>query len=197
MASKRVRGVLGEMPQRHLRVPCCDAAVAGTVTVVGHREGGPKRRPFSRDCACVGLGCPVHSGARQLRGGGATGTARRGNRHGGAVQLGSREGKSMAFSRRLGMSSRSRAPGGLRPQRDGVAARWWSIGRRGENKARPCGQWLGGHARAWVVVSQDRGVAVPCARHRCHGPTTWCSGERATAAAGNGAARRAPAEERG
>jgi hypothetical protein len=44
----------------------------------------------------------------------------------------------------------------------------------------------GAHARARVLASQGRGVAVPCTGHGHPGPAARCGGEEATAAAGCG-----------
>jgi hypothetical protein len=191
MASKRVHGVLGKILQRQPCVPCHDAAVAGTVIVVGHREGGLKRRPFSQGCARR----TWLSNLRRCM----TTVRRQHDRHGGTVRLGSEKGKGTTFSHWLGTSSHSRAPSGPGPRCDGAACqgggRLGGQGRRGENKAWPCGRRLGAQARARVLVAQDRGVAMPCAGHRRAGPATRCSSERATAAVGNMAARWAPTRE--
>jgi hypothetical protein len=85
---------------------------------------------------------------------------------------------------------------GKRPQRLGRDANATSRPRRGGERARrgrgagmaglgvigPCG--TGAHARARVLASQGRGVAVPCAGHRHPGPAARRGGGRATAVAG-------------
>jgi hypothetical protein len=55
----------------------------------------------------------------------------------------------------------------------------------------------GAHARARVLASQGRGVAVPCAGHRHPGHAARRSGGGATAAAGMTAVRRVPARKGG
>jgi hypothetical protein len=76
-----------------------------------------------------------------------------------------------------------------RPRRGGGRARrGQGIGmeRLGQGKARAgqkggstaCVRGKGAHARTRVLASQGRGVAVPCAGHRHHGPAARCGGER-------------------
>jgi hypothetical protein len=54
---------------------------------------------------------------------------------------------------------------------------------------------MGAHARARVLASQGRGVAVPCAGHRHPGPAARRGSGRATAVAGETAARWGPAQK--
>jgi hypothetical protein len=54
----------------------------------------------------------------------------------------------------------------------------------------------GSHARARVLATQGRGVAVPCARHWHPGLAAQRGGGKAQAVAGEAAARRVPAQER-
>jgi hypothetical protein len=67
--------------------------------------------------------------------------------------------------------------------------------RRGGDTAWPRG--AGVHARARVLASQGRGVAVPCAGHRHPGPAARRGGGEATVVAGKTAARRAPTQKDG
>jgi hypothetical protein len=105
-------------------------------------------------------------------------------------------------SARAGVDAR-RALGEM-PQRHGRDANATSRSRRGGGRARRgCGAGkaearLGSvHARARVLVSQGRGVAVPCAGRRHPGPAARRGGGEATAVAGKRAARRAPARKDG
>jgi hypothetical protein len=69
----------------------------------------------------------------------------------------------------------------------GAARRWRGgtvAGRLVKARARCLADGSDVHARARVLASQDRGVAVPCMGYRCSGPAARCSGEEATAVAG-------------
>jgi hypothetical protein len=91
-----------------------------------------------------------------------------------------------------------------RPSRDANATSRPRHGGRRARRGRDAGMarlghgWsrgTGAHARAQVLASQGRGVAVPCAGHRHPRPAARRGGGEAMAAAGMTTARRVPAQE--
>jgi hypothetical protein len=69
----------------------------------------------------------------------------------------------------------------------------WGAANKGAGTAGSRGE--GAHARARVLASQGRGVAVPCAGHRHLGPAARRGGGRRRRYRGKTAARRAPARK--
>jgi hypothetical protein len=94
--------------------------------------------------------------------------------------------KPQRFGRDANATSRSRRGGGR--ARRGRGAGMARLGVVGSRRS-------GAHARTRVLASQGRGVAVPCTGHRHTGPAARRGGGRATAVAGEMAARRAPAQK--
>jgi hypothetical protein len=84
-------------------------------------------------------------------------------------------GRPQQLGRDANATSRPRRGGGrARRGRGAGMARLGVVGSRG----------TGAHARARVLASQGRGVAVPCAGHRHPGPAARRGGDEATAVAG-------------